>query len=211
MEEVTSAIGITGTQTLATLKGTDIAGTISHHPMHGHGYDHEVPMLLADYVTTDQGTGFVHIAPGHGVEDYELAHLVLHLHIDRALLAARVDVVDAQRAELGQGQLGWVRAQVLGVVKEELPVHILRVALPALGLGEVLDRGDNIVSEGAVVHRPRLPDVAILRIVEDCQLRENICAGRRRSRLGLGGRPKQPVHKRRLGRGCAFRAGRRSH
>ncbi len=76
VEEVSAAIGIEGTQILATLKGTNIAGTISHHPMKGHGYDHDVPMFLADYVTTDQGTGFVHIAPGHGVEDYELAHLV---------------------------------------------------------------------------------------------------------------------------------------
>ena len=73
--EVTAATGIAETETLATLKGTDIAGTISAHPMHDHGYDHDVPMLLADYVTTEQGTGFVHIAPGHGVEDYELAHL----------------------------------------------------------------------------------------------------------------------------------------
>ncbi|MEC8643000.1 MAG: isoleucine--tRNA ligase [Pseudomonadota bacterium] len=73
--EVTAATGIAGTETLATLKGTDIEGTISRHPMHEHGYDHDVPMLLADYVTTEQGTGFVHIAPGHGVEDYELAHL----------------------------------------------------------------------------------------------------------------------------------------
>ncbi|MEX0503978.1 isoleucine--tRNA ligase [Alphaproteobacteria bacterium LSUCC0719] len=73
--EVTAAIGIAETETLATLKGTDIEGTVSRHPMHEHGYDHDVPMLLADYVTTEQGTGFVHIAPGHGVEDYELAHL----------------------------------------------------------------------------------------------------------------------------------------
>ena len=73
--DVTKAIGIAGTETLARLKGTDIEGTISGHPMQGHGYEHDVPMLLADYVTTDQGTGFVHIAPGHGVEDYELAHL----------------------------------------------------------------------------------------------------------------------------------------
>ncbi|MEC7049691.1 MAG: isoleucine--tRNA ligase [Pseudomonadota bacterium] len=75
MDEVTGAIGIAGTETLAALKGTDIQGTVSKHPMNGHGYEHDVPMLLADYVTTDQGTGFVHIAPGHGVEDYELAHL----------------------------------------------------------------------------------------------------------------------------------------
>ena len=73
--EVTAATGIIGTETLATLKGTDIEGTVSRHPMHDQGYDHDVPMLLADYVTTEQGTGFVHIAPGHGVEDYELAHL----------------------------------------------------------------------------------------------------------------------------------------
>jgi isoleucyl-tRNA synthetase len=39
------------------------------------GYDHDVPLFLADYVTTEQGTGFVHIAPGHGPEDYALAHL----------------------------------------------------------------------------------------------------------------------------------------
>ena len=75
VDEVTAAIGITATETLATLRGRDIEGTISRHPMHEHGYEHDVPMLLADYVTTDQGTGFVHIAPGHGVEDYELAHL----------------------------------------------------------------------------------------------------------------------------------------
>ena len=59
VEDVTSAIGITATETLATLKGRDIEGTVSLHPMNGHGYDHDVPMLLADYVTTDQGTGFV--------------------------------------------------------------------------------------------------------------------------------------------------------
>jgi len=46
--------------------------TILKHPLNGQGYDHDVPMLPADYVTTDQGTGIVHIAPGHGAEDYVL-------------------------------------------------------------------------------------------------------------------------------------------
>ena len=75
-EAACAAMGIAKTKTRATLKGAQIEGTISRHPLHAHGYEHDVPMLLADYVTTDQGTGFVHIAPGHGVEDYELAHLV---------------------------------------------------------------------------------------------------------------------------------------
>ena len=43
--------------------------------MAANGYDFDVPLLAGSHVTTDQGTGFVHIAPGHGVEDYELAHL----------------------------------------------------------------------------------------------------------------------------------------
>ena len=31
-----------------------------------------MPLLEADFVTTEQGTGFVHIAPGHGADDFEL-------------------------------------------------------------------------------------------------------------------------------------------
>ncbi len=45
------------------------------HPFRGlegaNGYwDFAVPMLVADYVTDDAGTGFVHTAPGHGADDY---------------------------------------------------------------------------------------------------------------------------------------------
>ncbi|NIX78027.1 isoleucine--tRNA ligase [Microvirga terricola] len=45
------------------------------HPFRGlegaNGYwDFQVPMLPADYVTDDAGTGFVHTAPGHGADDY---------------------------------------------------------------------------------------------------------------------------------------------
>ena len=37
----------------------------------GNGYwDFDVPVLQADYVTDDAGTGFVHTAPGHGADDY---------------------------------------------------------------------------------------------------------------------------------------------
>lgn len=57
-------------QVLGTVQGSDLAGTIAHHPFHGQGYDFDVPLLAGDHVTTDQGTGFVHTAPGHGVEDF---------------------------------------------------------------------------------------------------------------------------------------------
>ena len=53
-------------------KGADLEGVVCAHPLRGRGYDHDTPLLLADFVTTDQGSGFVHIAPGHGEEDFAL-------------------------------------------------------------------------------------------------------------------------------------------
>ena len=52
--------------------GTQLEGAVARHPLRGQGYDHDVRLLPADYVTTDQGTGLVHTAPSHGVEDFVL-------------------------------------------------------------------------------------------------------------------------------------------
>jgi len=51
---------------LATYKGRDFEGMKFQHPF----VDILVPGLLAEYVTLDQGTGIVHTAPGHGVDDF---------------------------------------------------------------------------------------------------------------------------------------------
>jgi isoleucyl-tRNA synthetase len=42
------------------------------HPLRGRGYDFIVPLLEGDHVTDDAGTGFVHTAPGHGREDFDI-------------------------------------------------------------------------------------------------------------------------------------------
>ncbi|HEX4408707.1 MAG TPA: isoleucine--tRNA ligase [Xanthobacteraceae bacterium] len=44
------------------------------HPLHGFAGDYEfdVPLLAGDHVTDDTGTGFVHTAPGHGREDFDI-------------------------------------------------------------------------------------------------------------------------------------------
>ncbi|WP_027523053.1 isoleucine--tRNA ligase [Bradyrhizobium sp. Ec3.3] len=42
------------------------------HPLRGRGYDFIVPLLEGDHVTDDTGTGFVHTAPGHGREDFDV-------------------------------------------------------------------------------------------------------------------------------------------
>ena len=70
LQEVLGVTKITGHKVLAELQGTDCAGSVAAHPLRGQGYDFDVPLLPADYVTTEQGTGFVHTAPGHGADDY---------------------------------------------------------------------------------------------------------------------------------------------
>jgi isoleucyl-tRNA synthetase len=72
IESVSKACAIEGSSVLATLKGDDLAGTICAHPLRGQGYEYDVPVLFGDFVTLDAGTGFVHIAPGHGADDYTL-------------------------------------------------------------------------------------------------------------------------------------------
>ena len=53
-------------------KGKDFKGTICNHPYLDLGYDYDIPMLEARFVTTDQGTGIVHCAPSHGPDDFNL-------------------------------------------------------------------------------------------------------------------------------------------
>jgi isoleucyl-tRNA synthetase len=67
-----SETGITGHRILASYKGSDLEGVITSHPLRGQGYDHDAPLLPAEYVTTEAGTGFVHTAPGHGEDDFVL-------------------------------------------------------------------------------------------------------------------------------------------
>ncbi|NIY75490.1 isoleucine--tRNA ligase [Thalassospira sp. HF15] len=62
---------ITAHKVVGTFKGSELEGTLSAHPFRGQGYDFDVPLLAADYVTTDTGTGFVHTAPTHGPDDYQ--------------------------------------------------------------------------------------------------------------------------------------------
>ena len=54
-------------EVVGTIKGADLAGTEYHHPF----IERTGRVVLADYVTTTDGTGLVHTAPGHGEDDYE--------------------------------------------------------------------------------------------------------------------------------------------
>jgi isoleucyl-tRNA synthetase len=51
---------------VATFKGRELEGVITRHPF----YDRESVVVLANYVSSDVGTGCVHTAPGHGHDDF---------------------------------------------------------------------------------------------------------------------------------------------
>ena len=53
-------------EVVAEFKGADIENLLLEHPF----YDRKVPVILGDHVTLDTGTGLVHTAPAHGVEDF---------------------------------------------------------------------------------------------------------------------------------------------
>ena len=72
LEAFAKDTGVTGYDIRAAIRGADLAGAIAAHPWRGQGYDFDVPLLPGSHVTTEAGTGFVHTAPSHGEEDFDL-------------------------------------------------------------------------------------------------------------------------------------------
>ncbi len=58
--------GFETVETIAQVPGSALEGLKLNHPF----YDREVPVITADFVTLEAGVGLVHIAPGHGHDDY---------------------------------------------------------------------------------------------------------------------------------------------
>ncbi|MGC6423778.1 MAG: isoleucine--tRNA ligase [Lentimonas sp.] len=66
LESVSNECSLEGVETIETFLGAQLEGLEARHPF----IDRASPILLADYVTTESGTGCVHTAPGHGLDDY---------------------------------------------------------------------------------------------------------------------------------------------
>ena len=72
LESVIKDCSIKDFKEIKKFKGKDLIGTICNHPFFNLGYELEIPMLEARFVTTEQGTGIVHCAPSHGPDDFNL-------------------------------------------------------------------------------------------------------------------------------------------
>lgn len=68
VDKVLATFGLVNLGDRGVFRGRDLEGVATRHPYLGH----EVPLILGDHVTAESGTGLVHTAPGHGVEDFEV-------------------------------------------------------------------------------------------------------------------------------------------
>ena len=73
-EAVFKQARVTGFEKVGAVPATALAAMECTHPLAGvsGGYEFRVPLLEGDHVTDDTGTGFVHTAPGHGREDFDV-------------------------------------------------------------------------------------------------------------------------------------------
>lgn len=69
VEGVLKELELESQATLATVKGEVLEMSLAQHPLIG---ERQVPLILGTHVTTDSGTGLVHTAPAHGVDDYNV-------------------------------------------------------------------------------------------------------------------------------------------
>ncbi|WP_440672494.1 isoleucine--tRNA ligase [Candidatus Pelagibacter sp. HIMB1715] len=72
LENVIKECEIKNYKKIKSFKGKEFKNTICNHPFIQLGYDYDIPMLEARFVTTEQGTGIVHCAPSHGPDDFNL-------------------------------------------------------------------------------------------------------------------------------------------
>ncbi len=73
-EDVMQKAKVTAYERVFAVSAEMLSGAVTEHPLNGlaGGYQFEVPLLEGEHVTDDTGTGFVHTAPGHGLDDFEI-------------------------------------------------------------------------------------------------------------------------------------------
>lgn len=67
-DRLVEELGLTDCSLLKSFKGQELEGVKTKHPF----YDRDSVILVGEHVTNESGTGLVHTAPGHGVDDYNV-------------------------------------------------------------------------------------------------------------------------------------------
>ncbi|WP_394260952.1 isoleucine--tRNA ligase [Moraxella boevrei] len=69
VDDFAKNVSLQSVEILATVKGADLTALKAQHPLIS---DRQVPIITGEHVTADSGTGLVHTAPAHGVDDYNV-------------------------------------------------------------------------------------------------------------------------------------------
>ncbi|SBS30885.1 Isoleucine--tRNA ligase [Marinomonas spartinae] len=68
VESVMARYGVSDFRIVGRAEGADLNGTLLDHPF----VERDIPVILGEHVTTEAGTGCVHTAPDHGVDDFNV-------------------------------------------------------------------------------------------------------------------------------------------
>ena len=114
--------GFESHEVLARFKGAALVGAVAAHPLAAFGYGTESPVMAADFVTMDQGTGVVHIAPGHGADDFNLGvanGLEVTDYLDGdSMYRAHVPHFAGERVLTADGRPGGADSAVIAALEE---------------------------------------------------------------------------------------------
>jgi isoleucyl-tRNA synthetase len=118
-------------EAVAAFSGADLVGTRCAHPFRGwepgkgedaYGYEFDVPVMAGGFVTTDTGTGIVHIAPSHGRDDFELGRAhglpVPDMIDDAGVYLPQVKPFTGRRVYTEQGKPGDANVAVIKALLE---------------------------------------------------------------------------------------------
>lgn len=146
-DEVKEKAKITDWNAGETFKGAALMGMMCAHPLRGLEYDFDVKVIPGSFVTDDTGTGFVHMAPAHGMDDYYagIAHgLEVTDNVDDAgVFRAHVPLfagkpVFTDKGEMGDANFAVIKAMdevgallAKGTLKHEYP-HSWRSKAPIM-------------------------------------------------------------------------------
>ena len=100
LENLVHKLGWTETKILKNLTAQNLQGLHARHPLHAHGFHRRIPLLEGEHVTLEKGTGLVHTAPDHGVEDFLLGQKhnlpLLDLLTPQGIFKAEIALVGGQ-------------------------------------------------------------------------------------------------------------------
>ncbi|RDD60507.1 isoleucine--tRNA ligase [Ferruginivarius sediminum] len=121
LEQVAHDAKLTDYEVVAELSAAELEGTVCAHPLRGQGYEFDVPVLPGDFVTMEQGTGFVHVGPGHGTDDWLLARkhgLEIPENVDDdSVFRDNVPLFAGTRIYKPDGKEGDANARIIEVLK----------------------------------------------------------------------------------------------